>query len=430
MGLGTNYPGNPNAVQSPSPVPGPGVVPVVYLPSDLDGNTVANFWQSEKVPADFIAYLQKTALWRPPGTLSSTTPGFTAVTHTGAGTGTVTPKAPLNALVNNVTNGPQSVMINIIVGGAVGVATFQWSNDGGVTYGTTQTTAASYTDGTSGITIAFGGTTFNANDTYAFRPTDTPLAQFQDSVGITRGIFDALGHHMGRVTEFREDWFNFFTAPAASGTTNPLVGNQKWQAVNTNGAIAFNSIGANQVATGLKISCGASQSCYLLSSNDVHPGLSSSNTWLCHEWDFEVASNAIAASHGKVYLGFNQGTSPGTLYFWLRSDASVNANWQLECANGGTATTLDTGIQALGTSDPFYPNHRIRMQMLCSTGPFGIHICRAFIDEKLIGNLTTNIPSGGMKVIAGVAGDATNGAQLYFGSVLGKWARWSTSIGL
>ena len=55
--MATNYTGNPSAVQAPSPAPGPGVAPIISLPADTDGWTVANFYQALKTLADFSAYV-------------------------------------------------------------------------------------------------------------------------------------------------------------------------------------------------------------------------------------------------------------------------------------------------------------------------------------------------------------------------------------
>lgn len=78
-----------------------------------------------------------------------------SVTHTGPGTGTVT-----------VTVRPPTVFqIKCILGGATGVATFQTSVDGGLTYGATWTTAATVIiPGVSFTTLAFGAGTAVTGD--------------------------------------------------------------------------------------------------------------------------------------------------------------------------------------------------------------------------------------------------------------------------
>lgn len=88
-------------------------------------------------------------------------PGFSSVTHAGAGTGTVTP--------SGTNTGGLSIVVKIIGSGGLGVGTFQWSADGGTTFGATTTIpgGAIYTDSASGIIITFAGT-FTATDTYSF----------------------------------------------------------------------------------------------------------------------------------------------------------------------------------------------------------------------------------------------------------------------
>lgn len=56
------YTGNPTATQAPSSAPGPGVIPILSLIADADGNTAANLYQAWKVCADFIAYIQQQSL--------------------------------------------------------------------------------------------------------------------------------------------------------------------------------------------------------------------------------------------------------------------------------------------------------------------------------------------------------------------------------
>jgi len=82
-----------------------------------------------------------------------------SVTHTGSGTGTVTPSGTpsLNALV----------VVKLITGGATGAATFQASLDGGATWGTTTVTGGAVVLAGTGITLAFAGT-FTLGDRYSF----------------------------------------------------------------------------------------------------------------------------------------------------------------------------------------------------------------------------------------------------------------------
>jgi hypothetical protein len=74
--------------------------------------------------------------------------------------------------------GPWNIVIDIVVGGARGTATFKFSTDGGQTYSATMTTAATVVltdtasdslvgiNGSTGITATFGVATYDAASTY------------------------------------------------------------------------------------------------------------------------------------------------------------------------------------------------------------------------------------------------------------------------
>ena len=55
--MSTNYTGVSTATQTPSSPPGPGVAPIVVLPSDGDADNAASVAQAFKVLADFIAWI-------------------------------------------------------------------------------------------------------------------------------------------------------------------------------------------------------------------------------------------------------------------------------------------------------------------------------------------------------------------------------------
>lgn len=59
-----------------------------------------------------------------------------------------------------------TIRIDIVVGGAVGTATFRYSFDQGVTWSATVATAASVVLGTSGLTATFAAGTYNADNEY------------------------------------------------------------------------------------------------------------------------------------------------------------------------------------------------------------------------------------------------------------------------
>lgn len=86
----------------------------------------------------------------------------TAVSHVGPGTGTVVV----------ATRPPIGYQIKCITGGTVGVAAFQTSIDGGVTYGSTWTTAATViVPGVPFHTLAFGAGTAVTGDVITISPT-------------------------------------------------------------------------------------------------------------------------------------------------------------------------------------------------------------------------------------------------------------------
>lgn len=97
------------------------------------------------------------------------TPAFVAlggaVTHTGIAAGTVTPSVAIPA--GGVTHGSFPIVARMMLDGNVGAATFQLSTDGGVTWSSTQTTAASVTVPGIGVVLAFAGS-FLAGEQYSF----------------------------------------------------------------------------------------------------------------------------------------------------------------------------------------------------------------------------------------------------------------------
>src|SRR6185436_16793991 len=62
-------------------------------------------------------------------------------------------------------------IVRIVLGGAVGTATFQFSLDGGDTYSPVTTTASTYLMPNSGVTLNFAGGTYVAATTYSFTCT-------------------------------------------------------------------------------------------------------------------------------------------------------------------------------------------------------------------------------------------------------------------
>lgn len=92
----------------------------------------------------------------------STTGTNTAVSHVGsAGAGTVA--------VSGTPNDSYSFVVSIVTGGALGVAQFKWSQDGGVTFGPTYLvpSGGTFAVPNTGLTLTFAST-FGAGDSYTF----------------------------------------------------------------------------------------------------------------------------------------------------------------------------------------------------------------------------------------------------------------------
>lgn len=209
---------------APSPAPAPGAAPVTSIPEDVDPNNVATmFAQQYPTLADYIAFLQSASRVNiPVAPGSSTGFGFGAITHSGGGTGTITP--------SGVSLGGQYCVVKIMSSGGLGVGSFQFSTDGGSTYGATTTIpgGGTYTDG-SGIAITFAGT-FTSTDTYAFRCIDAPLQMWHDPSGRARELVDHLGFLNGQVSSHREDWTLDATSAFAAASSDVYIpGNSRWK---------------------------------------------------------------------------------------------------------------------------------------------------------------------------------------------------------
>src|SRR5574337_937353 len=87
--MASEYTGNPNATEVPSPAPGPGVIPKKSIPAGTDALSIESIAQDMKVDADFVGHIQSAVRLDTP--VVSGDQGFTAVTYNGFGTGTLTP---------------------------------------------------------------------------------------------------------------------------------------------------------------------------------------------------------------------------------------------------------------------------------------------------------------------------------------------------
>lgn len=217
----------PPIAQDNPQMPMPGVAPQVNIPADTDGNNVATLLlQQYRALADFVAYIQASQKLFPP-IVPALGSGFSTVVRVGTGAGVIVPTGPCNTGLNCV--------VKIMAGGATGVATFQFSTDGGITYGATTTTATSYTDVGSGVILAFSGT-FVTNDTYQWYSAMTPIARFCDPSGNVRGVIDHNGIlSPARYSMMREDWLDA-TDQSFSTASSALVQSGRWQ---VNGSASY-----------------------------------------------------------------------------------------------------------------------------------------------------------------------------------------------
>jgi hypothetical protein len=385
MGFGANYTANPLAVQPPSAPPGPGVLPTVYLPADQDGATWANLAQGTKTNTDFIGHIQ-TAV-RLDTAVASLGNGFSAITHTGSGSGTVVPGSTA-IIAGGQANSAAGlrVLIKIVTPGIGGVATYQTSLDGGNTWGAVQTTggATSVLDATSGIVQQMAGT-FVAGDTYAFRSAFTPLASWKDAAGRNRSLISHNGFAGGQVIQDATLW------------NNNVNDGGKWQnfqnGTGNTAAVATASVqfglGASWHGRYLNLAVPATPSTNWVNAQTVYPVADFGDTSLVFELEWMAGtffgSGGITSIMG---LGFGTTTVAPTAWGyrgWFKAGPG-DANWQLQYQyNGGTLNTVDSGIPYMAGGAA----SRFKIEWHGSATPtgiaFGSGVVLYFIDGKLAG---------------------------------------------
>lgn len=366
--------------QTPSPAPAAGVAPVVVLPSDGDPANAASVAQALKVPADFIGHIMASS--RPElAVVNAAASGFTTPTLLAFG-GTVTASGSAH-----IADGTRFV-VQIQAGGAVGVATFKTSMDGGATYGATQTTAASMTDATSGITLAFAGT-FTASGTAAFRSAFTPLAQWRDAAGNGRMLIDHNGYFGGKRFEFREDWIA--NLPTLLSSALPITTLQRWQATIAGGAsTGIGEAGATAYPMPMLFlnttpTSGSSVKVYT-ACRVVVPIAYSSVVW---EIDVFISSTS---GTWDLLCGLGNATTQYTLFGF----GSGNANVLCKASSGAAAPDVNTGVTVASLVGTLA---RLRIEIHGTASPYGSP-ARAFyfLNDVLVGVITTNLPTGGLNI--------------------------------
>jgi hypothetical protein len=414
------YSGNKDAVQTPSPAPAPRAVPVGQLIADSDGLTSANLYQEFKVDKDFIAHIQSAVGLDVP-VLNTGTSGFTAVTLSSFG-GTVTPSGGVHH-----TDGTR-FMIQIQTGGAVGVATFKTSIDGGTTYGALQTTAASMTDATSGITLAFAGT-FLAAGTAGFRSAFTPLASWNNQAAKLRSQVDHNGFMIDRVSTFREDWPIAGTAGSAGQMT--AIGLYQWFALIAGTANV--SVASTVTPTFPSGYCEFA----VATTSAAKAGISSAMQFFhCQSslvsavLEFEYAMDTAGANNQTHQIGLSavrDMSSPSGGYIAF-SKLSGNTNWQCITNDGATSNSQDSGVAppAGGPSTGF---QRFRIEFHGSAAPYGAPArVFFFINEALVAVSTVNVPNTFLYFSGYVLNTNTTGGLQhgFLGPVRCVSNRWAT----
>jgi hypothetical protein len=409
----SNYTANKDAVQSPSPAPAPRAVPIISIPGGDVVRTIESITQQMKAKADFLGHIQSAVGLDVP-VLNSGTSGFTAPSYSAFG-GTVAPTGGVH-----IADGTRFV-IQIQLGGAVGVATFKTSIDGGNTYGALQTTSASMTDATSGITLAFAGT-LTAAGTATFRSAFTPLAEWRNSGGSLRSIIDHNGYPTGRRSEFREEWAN--SLGSQSVTANPITNNPKWQVTIANSAtLALAGTTTTYPAQTIQLSAtsAASSKCSLATANAL---FSSSGTLHSIVVEFELALGlaAVAGQAAHFGIGNNADFSSSVSYAWFR--VSGTGHWLCETAAGGAATSVDSGVTPVVGSDPS-GGQLFRVELHGSASPYG-QCALFFINGALVAVSTTNIPSVSALVIGMTVNSLASGAaqRIQSGPIYSTWNRF------
>lgn len=377
--------------------------PKVNIPADTDPNNAASLFVSQyRTLADFLAFVQTSARFCPSIASSGGTGGFSTVSRIGSGAGVVTPTGPCNTALYCV--------VKIILGGAVGTATFQFSSDGGVTYTSTNTTAASWTDPTTGVTLAFSGN-FVTDDLYTFHSAFSPAIAFTDYGGIIHDAVDHLGFvGMGHISEFREEWLY------GAGGAN-LSSNEKWTSgpgLGVGSSIKLVYPTTDTPWSEIAIAAAASDLSSLLSK--ATPFIRYSGGVLVFETNAWVNNLAFANNAnfglGSLFEGIGFNCGPGATN-WMCSSSIF----------GGGSTSVDSGV-AVGTAAN--QRQRFRIELHGSTSTYGERAI-FFINERVVANITTNLTTSPLGVVAGASSTGGGSTTLHFGSFVMRWNRWNPS---
>ena len=382
--MASPYTGVPTSTQTPAPAPAPGAIPIVSIPAGTDALSIESITQWAKVSADYFAHIQSAVRLDVP-IVAAAGSAFTTVVHTGAGTGTLAPSGSVR-----ISTGTR-IVVKIIASGASGAATFATSMDGGNTYGGTQTTAASMTDATSGITFAFTGN-FVLSDTYAFRSGYTPQATWGDAAGNPRYIVDHNGFPTSYgLQEFFDQWL--WLPGSANSFFATLLG--------TGSALGLQSPASSYNSRFLQIT--PSSTAGIANQTQAYTSflfIPTSSMSLVAE--FDVGMNAAAAgatSNTSWFFGFDLANDP------LGADTNLvglvkrynSTVWGFLSGNGSTTGVTLTGISpTLGSG---LPVDRIRIELHGSASAYGAYQAKLFVNSVLAATLTSLLPTGTQRLV-------------------------------
>ena len=443
--MASNYVSQNNTAQPPAPAPSPGTTPTISIPAGTDVSTIESITQQMKANADYVGYVNSSVRVCPPLASVSASSGFTAVTTAGGWTGTVTPSGGVK-----IASG-LSFVIKIIVGGAVGTATFQTSMDGGNTYGGPQTTSASMTDATSGITLAFTGGPFTANGTAQFRGAYTPVLALADVNANIHSLFDHDGFPMGRRSEARFEWAPVVsmsssglstTDPRWTGTISGASSSISGTGVGSGGLLAASGQGSFALAL-CTTGTGATDKAFLTTTGPYFPnptwtaaGSPFSSLVLTAEWEAAVTAFGVNTASTECYFGFTSNgdfqansTTADWTGFYVQPAATPNWKCFTNQLASGAINSIDSGVAATAYVEKTSGVYKFKVKLYGSSSYRGA-IALFFINDALVTSTTTKLPSGqSLSFALGVANNSsTTLDSMIVGPVYCTWNRYSSQV--
>lgn len=410
--MASDYTGNPNATEVPSPAPGPGVIPKKSIPAGTDALSIESITQDMKVDADFIGHIQSAVRLDTP--VVSGDQGFTAVTYNGFGTGTLTPS-------NAKIAAGLRVVVKIVTPGAAGVATYVISTDGGATFSSVpQTSGTPAVDTTTGIWLTFGAGTFNTDGTASFRSGHTPQAVWSDALGHARFAIDRNGHPVGaRPGSHLELW----QTPVAAPTTGQIAGSNWMLHLDTGSVLTVEDPTTSYNSRFVQL---APSSTSGLSTYLYGPTLCIANTsFMSLVMEFEVGMNAAlagTASNVSMFCGLATTTDPFAGGFPNNAVALYKtynvADWYMQ----GTTTNLTSAAPSSGSA----PVDRVKIEVQGSASAGGVYQAIFQINGNIIGTLPAAVMPGAVALRPALSlfneGGAPSGSPLAFvGSIRCYW---------